>query len=350
MHFSLVLHSPHDPFITERQFHDSYKGKTVKLPPSYMSVPSFRHGNGGIRDEGLYRRPLVQSEMLSTLKDYYAMISAFDFHLGRVFQKLKDDHLWNRTIIVFTSDQGLAVGGRHGMNGKSTLYEEYKSPLVIYGPGIKKGSSSELVYLFDIYPTLCDLAAIPKPWWLRGSSLVRFFRTPEQIPTGALIAGADAAALPPWRKHLFCYFAANQGLLARMVRDEEWKLIWYPNLERFSLFNLKQDPHELQEITNETKTHRDTMHRMKTIMIEQQVYWNDTFLASTPNTFVPFPLMQREIEALQREKQRLQKTTAVGKQPKAPPVTLSHRGPTAGVGPTKNKIDKTHAHGNVPGK
>ena len=49
--------------------------------------------------------------------------------------------LADNTIVIYSSDQGLAVGGRHGLMGKQNLYEHVKPPLIIAGPGIPHGQS-----------------------------------------------------------------------------------------------------------------------------------------------------------------------------------------------------------------
>jgi arylsulfatase A-like enzyme len=289
---SLLPCRPHDPFITEKRFHKMYVQSPISLPPNYMAAPPFRHGNGGIRDETLYRRPLNTHEMTTALRDYYAMVTGLDFHLGRVFDKLKADGLWEKTYIVFTSDQGLAVGGRHGMNGKSTLYEEYKSPLVFYGPGIQKGHSEALVYLFDIYPTLCELSGIAVPSFLSGKSLMPFIK-PSKQSSGKWMTQLQ------WRKSLFTCFRKDQGLYGKMVRNAQFKLMWYPDLERFVLFDLLKDPFELVDLST---TKLDVLAAMKELMIYEQLQLGDDVLANTTGTFVPFPLMQREIEALAKAK------------------------------------------------
>ena len=75
------------------------------------------------------------------LADYYACISSLDHHLGRVLDAVKATGQLDNTLVVFTSDQGLAVGGRHGLMGKQNLYEHVKPPLIVAGPGVPKGKS-----------------------------------------------------------------------------------------------------------------------------------------------------------------------------------------------------------------
>jgi arylsulfatase A-like enzyme len=92
---------------------------------------------------------------------YYAMITDLDAQLGRILAALPsiDD-----TIIIFTSDQGLALGS-HGLLGKQNQYEHsIRSPLIIAGPGLPNHERCEaLASLQDLFPTICDLAGIAVP-------------------------------------------------------------------------------------------------------------------------------------------------------------------------------------------
>ena len=81
-----------------------------------------------------------------------------------MIQSLDENGLRENTIIVFTSDNGLAVG-QHGLMGKQNLYEHsIKVPLIIQGPGIPEGmKDNQLVYTTDLFPTICDLTGKKKP-------------------------------------------------------------------------------------------------------------------------------------------------------------------------------------------
>ena len=72
--------------------------------------------------------------------------------------------------MIFSADQGIAIGS-HGLLGKQNLYDHsMKAPLVFAGPGIPRGRSDALVYLFDIYPTACDLVGAAVPGEIDGRS------------------------------------------------------------------------------------------------------------------------------------------------------------------------------------
>ena len=70
---------------------------------------------------------------------------------------------YEQDVIVFSSDNGLAIGS-HGLMGKQSVYQHsVKVPLIIAGPGVPHGRCDALVYLLDFYPTFCELAGAPVP-------------------------------------------------------------------------------------------------------------------------------------------------------------------------------------------
>lgn len=218
---------PHDPRSAPKQFVDMYDPAKITLPKNFMPEHPFDNGDLKIRDEMLAPFPRTPEDMRRHLADYYATISCLDHHIGRILTALKTTGLEQNTIVLFTSDQGLAVGGRHGLMGKQNLYEHFKSPLILAGPGVRRGRSTALAHMHDLFPTLCDLAGVPAPAGVEGLSLA------------PVIRGQQAKV----RDHVFAVYKDVQ----RMVRDERWKLIWYPKIQRFQLFDVVADPWELRD-------------------------------------------------------------------------------------------------------
>src|SRR5690606_14214428 len=88
--------------------------------------------------------------------------------------------LRNNTIIVFTSDHGYHMG-EHGYYQKKTLFEDSdRVPMIVSYPGMKnKGkSSSSIVEIIDLYPTLSDLAGIKMPAYIAGVSIKKILERP----------------------------------------------------------------------------------------------------------------------------------------------------------------------------
>lgn len=245
---------PHDPRTAEKEYHAKYDPAKLTLPKNFMAESPIDIGVQGIRDEKLAKYPRDEKEVRQHLADYYACITSLDHHLGRILDALKAAKKLDDTVVIFTSDQGLAVGGRHGLMGKQNLYEHFKSPLVLAGPGVPKGKSDALVYLHDLFPTVCELSGVKVPAECDGTSLV------------PVIGGKKEKV----RDALFAVYTGTQ----RMVRDDRWKLLWFPKLGKFQLFDLKADPDELKDLAD-VKEHAEKFAAMKKLMAAQQEQFGD---------------------------------------------------------------------------
>jgi arylsulfatase A-like enzyme len=246
---------PHDPRVAPSKFMEMYDPAKITLPKNFMPRHPFDNGELEVRDEKLAAVPRVPDEMRRHIAEYYATITCLDHHIGRILDALAATGRADNTIIIFTSDQGLAVGGRHGLMGKQHLYEHFKSPLIIAGPGIPRGKSDALVYLFDLFPTLCDLAGTATPPEAEGRSLVPILKGDK----------------PRVREHLFAAYRDCQ----RMVRDEWWKLIWYPKIGRYQLFDLVTDPSELDDLSGKPEHATKLRELTQQLAAEQRLFGDD---------------------------------------------------------------------------
>ena len=155
-----------------RNIPHSYDARKLTLSKNFLPRHPFDNGELEVRDELLSPIPRTADAMRRELADYYATITHLDHEVGRVLQALSDRGLAANTVVIYSSDQGLAVGGRHGLMGKQNLYEHIKPPLIVAGPGVPHGRSDALVYLFDLFPTICDFAGVPTPPEVEGKSLL----------------------------------------------------------------------------------------------------------------------------------------------------------------------------------
>lgn len=245
---------PHDPRVAPPEFMRKYDPANLPLPKNFLPRHPFDNGELEVRDEQLAPVPRTPDVMRRHLADYYACITCLDHHLGRIFAALDETGQTDDTLIVFTSDQGLAVGGRHGLMGKQNLYEEFKSPLIVTGSGIGHGRSDALVYLYDLFPTCCDLCGLPAPPGIDGLSL------------RPVIDGNQ----PRVREWLFGAYKDGQ----RMVRNGRWKLIWYPQIGRDQLFDLTHDPWEIDDLSAKPE-HAEKLAKLKARLAEQQARFKD---------------------------------------------------------------------------
>jgi arylsulfatase A-like enzyme len=245
----LAFAVPHDPRVAAKKYLDRYDRDKIPLPQNYRPVHPFDNGEMIVRDERLAPWPRSEAEIRRHLHDYYAVITGLDGHIGRLLAALKELGQYENTLIIFSSDHGLALGS-HGLMGKQNLYEDgMKVPLMFAGPGVPKGRSDALCYLMDIYPTVCELAGMEVPKDLDGLSLA------------PVIAGRKRSV----RDSIFLAYRDVQ----RAVRDDRWKLIRYPQINKSQLFDLANDPHERHDLSGDAEN-AGRMKGLSTLMQDWQ--------------------------------------------------------------------------------
>lgn len=245
--------APHDPHIVPKDFPIHYDAATMPLPPNYL--PQYRWNNGEmtIRDEQLLPWPRTPEKVREMLADYYRYISYLDAQIGRVLDALDASPHAKNTVVVFTADSGVARGS-HGLIGKQNVYEHsMRVPLIIRGPGIPEGKRTDaMCYLFDVLPTLGKLCAIPAPTGSEGIEFTTSLRDPTK----------------PARPHLMFAYRNVQ----RAVRDERWKLIRYPQIDKTLLFDLQNDPQEIVNLADKPERASEVAALMALLKREQRRY------------------------------------------------------------------------------
>lgn len=227
----LSFMAPHDPRNAPGAFHEQYEDANIELPANFLPSHPFDNGELTIRDEKLAGHPRQAGEIEAHTRDYYAMISHVDQSVGKLLKALQEKGVYENSIIVFTGDNGLALG-QHGLMGKQNLYEHsIKVPLIITGPGLPKDQRKHnMNYLFDLFPTLCDLLDIPTPKSVQGQSFSEAFLN-DSFP------GRD-------------YMIYQYKDVQKAVREKDLKLIRYRvnGRDTLQLFNLAKDPFELDNM------------------------------------------------------------------------------------------------------
>jgi len=252
---------PHDPRVAPQNYHDKYNAAKPPLPPNFLPQHPFDNGDMTVRDERLAPWPRTPDVTRQHLADYYAAIEFMDAQIGRILSALKESGQYEKTLIVFSSDHGLAIGS-HGLFGKQNLYDHsMHAPLIFRGPGIPAGKQSDaLCYLLDIFPTLGTLTGVEAPETSEGKSLV-----------GAMNGKRV-------RENVFTAFMKFQ----RAVRDERWKLIVYPQINKMQLFDLQNDPAETKDLSAEAD-HANDLERMMALLKAEQAAADDTLPLTSEN-------------------------------------------------------------------
>ncbi|MDR9856281.1 sulfatase-like hydrolase/transferase [Paenibacillus sp. VCA1] len=230
--------APHDPRTAPEPYAGMYDPEAIPLPSNFMEGHPFDTGDMEVRDEKLARLPRSEAEIRRHMADYYAMITHMDAQIGRVVSALKDQGIYEETIIVYTADHGIAIG-QHGLMGKQNVYDHsIRIPFIMRGPGVPQGLRiSALASNIDMFPTLAELCGLRMPSGAGGISFVPLLEGRERLRPVVCTAYRD---------------------VQRMVKDGRWKLIRYyhspvtdTGTDRIQLFDLEADPWETRDVSDD---------------------------------------------------------------------------------------------------
>jgi N-sulfoglucosamine sulfohydrolase len=153
---------PPQPFFLSVGFFETHR--------DFLNPPSLRDSLYSIPPPNLPDTPETRRDMAA----YKASARSLDQGVGSVLEALDANGLADNTLIVFTTDHGLAFPG-----SKATLFDRGLGVmLILRGPGGFAGGKviDGLVSHLDVYPTLCELAGIERPDFLQGRSLLPLAR------------------------------------------------------------------------------------------------------------------------------------------------------------------------------
>jgi len=267
----VAFNLPHDPRVAPDDYHKRYDDTKIPLPADYLPQHPLDIGSMVGRDELLERWPRMPAAVRRHLSDYYASVTYLDAQIGHILAALDASGQRDRTLIVFASDSGLAIGS-HGLFGKQSIYEHsMRAPLIFAGPGVPPGARRDaFAYLLDIFPTLGAMAQVPAPDGSEGQSLAR------------VIAGQE----PRVRDEVFLGYTQTQ----RSLRDDRWKLLRFPQINVTHLFDLQTDPHETKNLADQPDQ-KERVATMLTRLARAQTQWGDklplTASKLTPAPFTP---------------------------------------------------------------
>lgn len=174
---------------------------------------------------------------------YLANQTMIDQKIGQILKRLRERGYLDNAVVVFTSDHGDCLGD-HGLNHKWNGYDQVtRVPLIVWSPGrVPAGKTVDgLVQQQDIASYLFQVAGIKQPPGLEIEDL-------SPALTGGEFTGRDA---------VYCENAKEKRMCAAhlsVMRTEEWKLVHYFDAESGQLFDLKNDPLELDDLWNDSGT------------------------------------------------------------------------------------------------
>lgn len=187
----------------------------------------------------LTRRAYGDREML---KGYFAAVTAMDLNIGRIISKVEQLGLTERTLFVFTSDNGFSCG-HHGFWGKGNgtfpvnMYESsVRVPMIFSHPGrLARGRVCDaLASQYDLFPTLLDYVGITPP-------------ADPDLPGMTLLPVLEGERAQT-REDLVVY---DEYGPVRMIRTEEWKYVHRFPFGHHELYDVQKDPQERHNLCDD---------------------------------------------------------------------------------------------------
>lgn len=186
----------------------------------------------------------VPGDLKGTLGDwrlqmpsYLACCNRVDYNFGKLIQTLKDEGIYDNTVIIYTSDHGCHFRTRNAEYKRSCHEASIKVPLVITGGGFTGGGKvSDLVSLIDLPATVLDIAGAEIPEHFMGKSL------------------ADK------KGHESVFIQISESQIGRAVRTDRWKYsvsaknrdsAFADSYTEDCLYDLQNDPYEKNNLISD---------------------------------------------------------------------------------------------------
>ncbi|MCX8494966.1 MAG: sulfatase [Akkermansiaceae bacterium] len=241
---------PHMPFVSPKKYWDLYDPSKITLAPNPFlpkGAPDYaiNPNDGEIRAyKGVPPQGAFPEALARNFKHaYYAGISYTDAQIGKVLDELDRLGLSDNTIVILWGDHGWKLG-EHSAWGKHTNVEnDTNAPLIISVPGMKTAGkrTNALVEFVDMYPTLSELAGLPIPASIEGTSFKPLL---EDLTC-------------PWKSAAFSQYPRGAALMGYSMRTDKYRFtVWvdrkdHSKVDATELYDHEVDPQENTNIANE---------------------------------------------------------------------------------------------------
>jgi len=244
------LIKPHLPFVAPKKYWNLYDPAKIQLAPNKFrpkDAPDYSILSGGeLRNYHGIPAESIPDDLARQLKHgYYASISYMDAQVGKLLDELQRLGQDKNTIVILWGDHGWKLGEHDAWCKHSTVENDVNSTLLISVPGMKAlGKHTDaLVEFVDIYPTLSELAGLPLPGHLEGTSFKPLLEDPKR----------------PWKTAAFSQYPRSQngGLMGYSMRTERYRFtVWVDRkdnskVDAVELYDQQTDPQENQNIAKD---------------------------------------------------------------------------------------------------
>jgi len=228
---------PHPPFGAPQKYWDLYPPDQVRMP----NVPPGHLENlpldfQVLRQFKMIATPIPEERVRRARSAYYGMITELDGMIGEILDELERAGELENTLVVYTSDHGEMLG-EHGLWLKNNLLEgAARVPLIMAGAGLPRGMTIEApVSHVDLVATLVDFSGAGRPSGLRGHSLLPMIHGNQASHPGFVYAESNSE---------------GNCTGSFMIRKGDWKYLYFSGYGDKQLFNLKEDPGEMNNLAN----------------------------------------------------------------------------------------------------
>lgn len=262
---SISFKAPHRPVEPDPQFDHIYKDKTFTKPANYgreFATHLSAQSQQG-RQYSRFQEWDYDKDYDVVMAQYYQQIYAIDVALGMIREELESQGVTDNTVIIYTSDNGFLCGA-HGYGSKVLPLEEAaRAPLMIYDPRSetsgKKLRSAALTGNIDFTPTILELAGLPIPPNVDGTSLLPLLENPksdirEQLAFMNCWGSIQTKSLTVLTKDLkYTYWSYGD---TNMEPTED---LFHLGIDPLELTNIAKDPEAASLLTNMREKYDDEL-------------------------------------------------------------------------------------------
>ena len=293
----LVFLRPHPPLIAPEPYNTLCDPEAVAAPRRAASLaqeaaqhPYLAYLLEQQKTPGYYWghdipiQDLGEDQVRQLAATYYGLITEVDHHVGRILAFLKDNGLYDDTLIVFTSDHGEMLGN-HWLWGKEGYFDDaFHIPLILRDPRPEADAGrgrvlEAMTEAVDLAPTLLDWLGLETPPQFDGRSLLPFLQ------------GEEPAA---WRREAHWEFdfrdVVDQGperalgltsdeCTLNVLRAERYKYVHFTALPPL-LFDLQDDPGETRNLA-ESPEHQAVLLEMAQKLLSWRMLHDERVLSNT---------------------------------------------------------------------
>jgi N-acetylglucosamine-6-sulfatase len=249
-------YSPHTPYAYPKRLAGTFEDV------HYPRTPDFDEAD--VSDKfGLTRtrRPLSASDIATideTFRKRIRSMQVLDHNVGRLVQELEDQGALDNTYLIFTSDNGYIMGNHRREIGKYNQFQgTVNVPFYVRGPGIAPGSTyDDLAGNIDIAPTIAEIAGATAPADVDGVSLLSRLHGGAPLERryfllGRALTPTNTTAANGLEEAPETYVESSRSSELNDftgVTNGRYKLIRYTHLAHEELYDLKNDPYELNNL------------------------------------------------------------------------------------------------------